>query len=92
MLQGSGNPRATTAHNDKNSQNKEDARKLAQLIADGEIPFPQDRDARDCHHLAALVRARRRQRLIDYLAHLVARAIHDTNTHGRKRNNAEEEL
>ncbi|OYW25144.1 MAG: hypothetical protein B7Z55_00110 [Planctomycetales bacterium 12-60-4] len=49
--------------------------KLPQLIADGEIPFPMDRQIQERRRLAVLVRQRRRQRLIDYLAQQIARAI-----------------
>lgn len=52
-----------------------DLRALAQLIADGEIPFPMDRQAHERRRLVVLVRERRRRRLIEYLAQQIARSI-----------------
>jgi hypothetical protein len=52
-----------------------DLRALAQFIADGEIPFPMDRQAQERRRLANLVRERRRRRLVEYLAQQIARSI-----------------
>ncbi len=53
--------------------------RLANLIADGRVPFPTDAPAPDRDRLRALVRARLRARLLALVARAVARDIRGEN-------------
>ena len=52
---------------------------VANLIADGRVPFPTDAPAPDRDRLRALVRARLRARLLALVARAVARDIRGEN-------------
>jgi hypothetical protein len=54
--------------------------RLADMIADGRLPFPTDAPAPDRDRLLALVRARLRDRLLALVARAVARDIRGGNT------------
>ena len=61
---------------DSHAQSIDDS-KLAQLIANGELPFPSGLATEDANRLAVMVRIRRRNQLVSFLARQVAQYLHD---------------
>jgi hypothetical protein len=56
--------------------------RLAQLVADGEIPFPQDLSPEQDAQLTQAVRILNRKKTVSFIARQIALAIHEGRTKG----------
>lgn len=65
-------PQSTTHDGRNDNEMDADLPRLAALIGDGQIPFPNDRTEDELTRLAKLVRQHRRSSLLDFLAQVVA--------------------
>ncbi len=61
-----------------NTQKVFDVGRLAQLVADGEVPFPRDLDDSTQRTLVLRVAHLRRGRLLRFIARVIARDIFDS--------------
>ena len=68
---------STSDHSAETTTSELDRNRLADLIADGELPFPQSISAEEALRLATKVRERRRTTLVDFLARQIAQQLCD---------------
>ncbi len=70
-------PDQTNEFEAESNTSRIDHSKLASLIANGELPFPTSLSPLESDRLAAQVRNRRRNQLVQFLARQVAQHLHD---------------
>lgn len=71
---------ANSCENRKVRLDNDQLERWAELIASGETPFPENLGARDSETLLAMVRSRRRQRLVRFIAREIAIHVHSART------------
>ena len=84
-----GDPSQATRHGVHVPASHTDDKRLAELIGNGEIPFPNDMAATKRSKLAALVRERRRLQLVHFLAQQVAQHLADRASWNKEERKAE---
>lgn len=60
---------------EKTIRNTEHLERIAHLVGTGELPFPTDLPTDQIERLVALVRERRRRKLVQFLARAIAKNI-----------------
>ena len=63
------------------SPTPEQFNRVAELVANGELPFPEDLSAERSHRLLNEVQQRRRCRLVKFIAHTIAMDILRSRDH-----------